>query len=411
MKKFTRIGAAAAAIVIAGFSLTACGSKEAGTPAASGSSASSAATNLTIAALTEIDAEGKPVTAAAGAAPAVDPAGDGNATCTDMSFGMMGPLTGPNAALGQNILNGAQMAVDEHNTKNPNCQVTINKYDSEGDPQKGTQLAPQAISTQSNIALLGPTFSGVTKAVGPTFQQAKMAMLSGSATNPDLTKAGWTVFFRGVAPDSLQGPSVAKWMMGEKGFKKVCVVSDNGDYGVGIAKAVKDTLGSVAVDSCSQQIKAGDKDFSALANAIKAAAPDAVYFGGYYAEAGLIVRAMSDAGVEATFVSDDGVKDPEFLKAAGAASSGSLLSCPCGPASEDFETRYTAAFNAPSGTYSVEGYDLATIILTGIDSGITDRAKMVEYIKNYDGQGVGRHYSFTDTGELKTPAVWTYEVK
>lgn len=411
MKQFTKLSAATAAILLAGISLTACGSKTAGAPTASSGTTAAASGDVSIVPLTQIGADGKAMTAAGGDIKPVDPAGKGGAKCAATTIAMMGPLTGDYAALGTNIKNGAQLAIDEHNAKNPDCKVALKPYDSEGDPQKGTQLAPQVIGEKSNIALLGPTFSGVTKAVGPTFDQAKMLMLSGSATNPDLTKNGWKNFYRGVAPDSLQGPSVAKWMAGERGFKKVCVVSDNGDYGIGIAKAVKETLGAVAIDSCSQQIKAKEKDYSALASSIKSAAPDAVYFGGYYAEAGLIVKALQTAGVKATFVSDDGVKDPEFVKLAGSAAKGSLLSCPCGPASEDFEKRYKAAFNSESGTYSVEGYDLATIILTGIDSGVTERAAMIDYVKAYSGQGVGRNYKFTDVGELESPAVWAYEVK
>ena len=39
------------------------------------------------------------------------------------TIAMAGALTGPNAALGINILNGAKVAIDEHNKANPNCQV------------------------------------------------------------------------------------------------------------------------------------------------------------------------------------------------------------------------------------------------------------------------------------------------
>ena len=82
---------------------------------------------------------------------------------------MAGALTGPNAALGINILNGAKVALDQHNKANANCQVQIKEFDTEGDPQKATQVAPQIVGDANVIGLLGPAFSGETKATGPIF--------------------------------------------------------------------------------------------------------------------------------------------------------------------------------------------------------------------------------------------------
>ena len=89
---------------------------------------------------------------------------------------MAGALTGPNAALGLNILYGAKVAIDEHNKANPGCQVTIKQFDTEGDPQKATQVAPQIVGDASIIGLLGPAFSGETEATGPIFYQAEPAV-------------------------------------------------------------------------------------------------------------------------------------------------------------------------------------------------------------------------------------------
>ena len=80
---------------------------------------------------------------------------------------MAGALTGPDAALGINIKNGVQMAIDKHNAANPGCQVQLKPFDTEGDPQKATQIAPQIVDDQYTIGLVGPAFSGETKATGP----------------------------------------------------------------------------------------------------------------------------------------------------------------------------------------------------------------------------------------------------
>src|SRR5688572_8111933 len=105
---------------------------------------SAAETSLKIVEQVQIDENGAEVEAAEAAAPA-DPAGNGQAQCPPLSIAMAGALTGPDAALGINIKNGVQLAVDKHNAANPGCQVQLKTFDTEGDPQKATQIAPQII--------------------------------------------------------------------------------------------------------------------------------------------------------------------------------------------------------------------------------------------------------------------------
>jgi branched-chain amino acid transport system substrate-binding protein len=358
----------------------------------------------------QIDENGAEIKAAEGAAPA-DPAGDGKATCPPVSIAMAGALNGPDAALGINIKNGVQLAIDKHNAANPGCQVQLKPFDTEGDPQKATAIAPQIVDDQYTIGLVGPAFSGETKATGTVFDQAGLVATTASATNVTLSENGWKTFFRGLGNDGVQGPSVANYMKNTLGFKKVCVIDDSTDYGLGLAQAIRETLGPVADSACNISVKKGDKDFSAAVTQVKGAAPDGVFFSGYYAEAAPLVQQLKDGGVTATFVSGDGVKDPEFAKQAGEASKDAILSCPCGPATGAFADEYTKKFGQEPGTYSTEGYDLGTILLKGIDSGAITRPALLDFVKTYDGQGVARKYQWTDTGELTTTLIWIYKVQ
>ncbi len=413
MRRSTPRLAGVAPVTIAGLVLVGSSSKSNGGTTPSGSASASggaSAAALTIQPLVQVDATGKEVTATTGGTPA-DPAGDGKATCSDISIAMMGALTGGNAALGQNILNGVTLAVDEHNAANPNCQVTAKQFDTEGDPQKATQVAPSVVSDATVIGIVGPAFSGESKATGPVFSQANLLMLTPSATNPALTTNGWKNFVRGLGNDNSQGGAAASYLTGTLGFKKVCVVQDDSDYGTGLADVVTKTLGSAADSACAAKVKAGDKDFSATVQIIKSENPDAVYYGGYYAEASPFVSQLRSAGVTAAFVSGDGTNDPQFVAQAGDASKGAYLTCPCGPAPEAYATKYQAKFNQAPGVYSVEGYDLATIILKGVDSGITDRSALVDFVRAYDGDGLAKHYKWDDTGELGATTTWIYQVK
>ncbi len=195
------------------------------------------------------------------------------------------------------------------------------------------------------------------------------------------------------------------------GNQKVCVVDDSTDYGLGLAQAVRETLGPVADSACNISVKKGDKDFSAAVTQVKGASPDSVFFSGYYAEAAPFAQQLKDGGVTATFVSADGTKDPEFVKQAGEAAKDAILSCPCGPATGAFADEYTQKFGQEPGTYSTEGFDLGTILLKGIDSGAITRPALLEFVRNYNGQGVARKYQWTPTGELTTTLIWIYKVQ
>ncbi|MGV1089217.1 MAG: branched-chain amino acid ABC transporter substrate-binding protein [Mycobacterium sp.] len=393
------VGAAALAVV----GLAGCGEQ-----AKPGDSA--AQSDLKIVEQVQIGQDGAAVKQTQTAAPA-DPAGDGKATCPPVALAMAGPLTGADAPFGANVKDGAALAIDLHNAANPGCQVTLKAFDTEGDPQKATGVAPQIVDDASIIGLVGPTWSGETKATGSIFDQAGLVAVTPSATNVALSGEGWKTFFRGLSNDGVQGPSLANYLKNTLGVKKACVVDDSTDAGVGQAGAVRDTLGPIADSACNISIKKGDKDFSAAVNQIKGQSPDAVVFASYYTEGALLLQQLRDAGYTGLFAGPDGLKDPQFVKAAGESAKGAVLSCPCGPATGAFAEAYTKKFGQAPGTYSLESYDLATILLKGIDSGAVTRPALLDFVRSYDGQGVAREYKWTDNGELTSNLIWIYKVQ
>lgn len=367
-------------------------------------------TDLQIVAQMPVDANGAKVELKSGAAP-VKPQGSGQAVCPTLSIAMAGPLTGPDSPTGANIRNGAELAVDQHNADNPQCQVQLRTFDTEGDPQKASAIAPQIVDEESVVGLVGPTWSGETKATGDVFNQAGLVAITPSATNVALSEKGWKTFFRGLSNDGVQGPSLANYLKNTAGVKKVCVVDDSTDAGIGQAGAIRDTLGPLADSGCNISIKKGDKDFSAAVTTIMGKKPDAVAYASYYTEGSLLVQQLREAGFTGVFAGPDGLKDPQFIKAGGEATKDAILSCPCGPAPADFVEQYTKEFGQAPGTYSMEAYDAATILLAGIDSGAVTRDALLNYVTNYDGQGLARQYKWNDKGELNSNMIWIYKVQ
>jgi branched-chain amino acid transport system substrate-binding protein len=342
---------------------------------------------------------------------AVLPAGDGKATCpSNTTLAYVGAESGANAQLGINIYNGVQLAINEHNKANPGCQVAFKKFDTEGDPNKAPGPVTQVTKENDIIGVVGLPFSGESKATGNIFEQVKLVHITPAATNPGLTKNGWTTFFRGLGNDAVQGPAAATFMTKTLGAKKVYLVQDDSDYGIGLGATTTAALGSAMIGN--DKVTTGQKDFSATISKIINAKADAVFYSGYFAEGAPFDQQLVAKGFKGAFVGPDGVKDDQFIKQAGDASANAFFTCPCIPGEliPTFASAYTALTNAQPGTYSIEGYDAATVMLAGIDKGNQDRAKLLDWVKNYDAAGLSKHYKWDSTGELQAPAVYGYRV-
>jgi branched-chain amino acid transport system substrate-binding protein len=109
----------------------------------------------------------------------------------DLKIGFFGALTGDAANLGINIKNGAELAVNQYNEKNADCKVTLVTFDSQGDPSIAPGLAQKAVTDKKLVGIVGPAFSGESKAADPIFEKAGLNIISASATNPTLSENGW----------------------------------------------------------------------------------------------------------------------------------------------------------------------------------------------------------------------------
>ncbi|MEV6770264.1 ABC transporter substrate-binding protein [Nocardia sp. NPDC051030] len=356
--------------------------------------------------LTRIDADGNPVAAPASVQ---DPANDGRLPCKPVSIAAALPLTGRDAELGHTVLGGAKLAASQFVQGGNNvCPVTVQEFDTGGDQATAMQAAQRIAADKSIVAVIGPALSGEVVAAGKTFEDAGLSFLTPVATNPVLAQSGWTGFFRGLANDYIQGPALGRYLVKTAGFSRVCVVRDNGGgFGAELADSVTEGLGTAA--TCSVRIDP-DGDPAQAVDAIAAAHPDAVYYSGYAAAAATLVTKLRSAGVKAPFVLGDGSYDPSFRTAAGPAATGTLVACPCGPATDRFLTDYRTATGTPAKAYAVEAYDLTAIVLRAIVSGNTTRTALRTFLHGYHGDGTAHSYRWSVAGELADPQLWLYKL-
>jgi branched-chain amino acid transport system substrate-binding protein len=408
-KRRIGVGLAGLALVLA-----ACGSdkESTSTTAASATTAGAAA-----GATTTGGGDEATTTAAAGSTPAA--AGSTPASgeqiapiptgvkCSNVTIAYLGALSGNNGNLGKNMINGAQIAFDEFSKANPDCQVKFDtSYDSQGAPEQATALADTIVGKSDVIGLLGPGFSGETKATMPKFEAGGLPAITPSATNALLSTNGWKMFHRVLANDDKQAPGIANLIRKVVESTKVGVIDDASDYGKGLGDSVRKELGELDVKDA--QIDPSAADYSAAVTAMTSAGVDTVFYGGYYNESSKLVSQLRDAGFEGDFVSGDGSLDIGFVTNAGEAGEGAFLTATGAPPdiSPDFQTAYKAKFGADPGLYSPESYDAARIFLAGIAEGKLTRADMAAYVSAFDAQGITKHISFDATGEPVGEAVF-----
>lgn len=343
--------------------------------------------------------------------------GGGGSTTIKIAF--QGPLSGDNAQLGINEVNAVQLAVDEANKSNSyGFQVSLVKSDDVGDPAKAPAAATTIQQDPAVMGVVGPSFSGATKAVAASYDAANLVLISPSATNPTLTSLGFKSFHRVVPPDSLEGKLAGDWLA-TKG-KKVFVIDDLSDYGKGAADAVEQELKAKGVTTTRQGVDAKTTDYSVIAQTVKASGADAMFYGGYDAQAALLAKAIKATGYPGVLMTGNGGKSSIFTKNAGDAGNGWYFSCGCldatvAPQAKAFNDAYQKAFNTPPSTYSPEAYDATNALLTAIkaakDKGSVTRKSVWDAVNTLDYKGITTQIKFQPNGEVEAQIINLYQQK
>jgi branched-chain amino acid transport system substrate-binding protein len=349
-----------------------------------------------------------------------DEGGGGGGETNTVTIGFMGDLTGENAGIVIPPKNGAQLAIDQYNATNPKVKITMKTYDSQGKPEQATPLAKQAVTQDKVAGMIGPAFSGESAQVGPVLEEGKVPSISPSATNAALAKNGWKYWHRSIANDDVQGAGAGGFIVNSLKAKKVFVIDDASEYGKPLGATIKKTVEAAGAQTSTDSIDVQASDYGSTVNKAKAYAPDAIYFAGYYAQGGKLIKQLREGGVKARFMSGDGSLGKELAQGAGGTTAdGSVLSCPClidptgkaSPTSKKFSEEYKAKFNADTAIYSAEGYDSATAFVEAVKAGNTDTESINKFLSTIDRAGVAHKIKFAPNGETTATDVFVYQVK
>ena len=336
--------------------------------------------------------------------------GGGSATQT-YKLGFIGALSGPNAQLGINERNGMQLAIDQAMSSGKyNFKVVMDAQDSEGDPAKAPAAATALISDPQVIGVVGPAFSGESEAVDPSFCHASppMPIVTASASNGTLQKQGYTCWHRIIPNDNVEGTQGADWLA-RTGAKKVYVLNDLSTYGAGVAATMAKELKAKGVQVITNGVDGTTtKNYNPIAQTIANSGTDAMFYGGYDAQAALLAKALQAAGYKGRMVSGNGAKDSVFTKNAGSAGNGWFFTCGCqdatvAPSAKAFTAAYKAKFNQDPSTYSPEAYDAANLMMDAISKAQgtpVTRTSLMTALNAENYKGITTTIKFQKNGEV-----------
>ena len=330
-----------------------------------------------------------------------------------------GPLTGSIAHLGKDDENGVHLAIDQANAKGVTIggkpvKFVMDSEDDQADPKTGTTVAQKLVDAKV-AAVIGHLNSGVSIPASEIYAKAGIPMISGSATNPQLTERGLKTVFRTVGRDDQQGPAIASYIAHELKAKKVALADDKTAYGEGLANEVEKTLKGDKVTIVGRE-RTTDKetDFKAILTKIKAKNPDVVFYGGMDATGGPLLKQARELGIKAVFAFGDGACTDEMGKLAGQAAEGMVCSqagLPREAASKDFVDAFTKQYGEIK-QYAPYFYDATNAVIEAMKKADSvDPAKFAPEMFNDNFTGATGTVQFDAKGDRKDAEMTIFKLQ
>jgi branched-chain amino acid transport system substrate-binding protein len=304
-----------------------------------------------------------------------------------IQIGVAGPLTGSNAAAGDQMKTGATKAVEDLNKAGGvlGKQVTLTVSDDACDPKQAVSVANQMVEKKV-VLVAGHYCSGSSIPASKVYLEEGILEISPASTNPKYTEEGGWGTFRVCGRDDQQGQVAGQYLAKHFKGQKIAILHDNSAYGKGLADETKKSLNAAGMTEATYDAYTpGEKDYSAIVSRLKQAGVSVIYIGGYYTEAALIIRQAKEQGMNATLVSGDALVTKEFWNISGAAGEGTLMTFSPDPQKNASAAKVVKEFK--DAKVDPEGYVLYTYAVIQIwaeaakKAGTTDPKKVAATLK------------------------------
>lgn len=360
--------------------------------------------------------------------------GSGDATKT-AKIGVIAPLSGDLSALGLGIQHSVELAVKQANDTNavPGWKLEVSAKDDEGKTDPAKNAATALAGDKDVIGVVGTLNTSTSLQVQPVLAPKNIVQVSPANTGPALTQgADWQkspkrpypTYFRTCTTDAVQGPFAARYLYNTAKITKVATIHDKKAYGQGLVGTFTDEFKKLGgTVTAAETITADESNYTAVVSAIKPSAPQAVYYGGEYPQAGPLSQQMKAAGLNVPLMGGDGIFDPKYISLGGKTATNDLatsVGAPTDalPSAKKFVEDYKAAnFPEPYAAYGGYSYDAANAIINALKESLKDatdvesaRPKTVEALGKVTFEGVTGKVAFDQYGDTTSKVLTVYKV-
>lgn len=339
-----------------------------------------------------------------------------------VKIGVAQPMTGPLAALGADMKNGVQLAVDELNAKGfkidgKRVKLEVVTVDDKSNADTGKAVAKTLVDANV-VAVVGHLNSGVSIAAAPVYAEAGIAQLAIS-TKPEYTQLGFPTTLRLVANDALQSKALGSYAATQIDGKRFAVVDDNTPYGKGLAdlaaaemkKNKKEVVVRASLDDKTT-------DFSKLIPELKAGNVDVFVTTLADFQVAALIKQLVKAGMtEMQIVGGDTIKTDKMplavdgIRAVYATSP--IIEAREFVAGPQFLAKFREAFKGDPVYGAHYSYDAVYVLAAAMQRGTTtDPKKVLEELKRIDALApVTNNMRFRSDGEQHYGVVSVYKAR
>ena len=345
------------------------------------------------------------------------------------------PLTGDQAASNIPIRNGVVLAVEEAKQRFAALGIKLEYMDADdqGSEDIGVRVAQRVAADAGVLGVVGHVNSSVSLKAMQVYARSNLLMISPASTNPGITTQGLTNVARVCGRDDVQGPIAAQFVRDILGHRRVFIVSDGSEYGIGLANAFRARAVSIGLnvvgfvtnpDTSASNSKPLEPVFwQNLAQQIKLYQPQAVYYSGVDPQGGALVKALGAAKYAGSIIAPDGIDTDNFVKLAGSAAKGVYYTSTAGllsllPNAGGFIKRFTARFKTAPESYSAYAFDAGNVVVEAILSAfksagnkIPTRAAVSKAARATEISGVTGRIGFTAGGDRRIADYFVLQFK
>ena len=333
----------------------------------------------------------------------------GIAWADTIKIGFNVPLTGFAAADGESALNGAKLAVNQANASGGinGKQIELVVYDDQASPKEAVPIANRLIEKDGVKVAVSGSYSGSTRAAAGVFQAAGIPYISAFAIHPGITRAGKYVF-RTSFMGEVQGRAGALLIGQTMQLKRVVVITLKNDFGKSLAAGFKAEAANFGIEIINEyEYSIRDRQFGPIVAKVRADKPDAIYASGYFFTAGPLVNQLRSGGVTVPVIGQEGYDSEQFIKIAGAASEGVIITTSLdrdsnSPETRSFITEYEKLTGNKVDMVAASGHTALNVVITALRKAGTSNP---EAIRNAIAQtqltAATGHISFNALGEVR----------